>query len=697
MTDSELKAVLQAEKLDAMGSMQSSKLVDERTAAMDYYMGDVSADMPTQDGRSKAVSSDVSDTIEGLMPPLMEIFCSSDEVVKFSPVGPEDVEAAEQETDYVNHVFMQKNPGYIILYSFIKDALLSKNGIVKVCWEEYEKEERETYHDLPEEAFTIISQDPRVEVVEHTPNEDGTHDVTVVASRMYGCAKVYPVPPEEFGISRSARSIAESEYCYHEVKRPRSKLIDEGYDEAQLNRLRAIGEIENDEAQSRNTVEEFQNTGSDLNKAAAKIRVTEHFIVMSYEDGEKARLYKVVTGGEEAEVLRKGGKPDVSPYDAQPFASMTPVPQTHRFWGRSLADMVMDIMREKTALKRAFLDNIYLLNNQRYVVSEAEAGDRTIDDLLVNRPGGMIRVKTNAPAAVVPLQNQPLGQVILPAMEYLDATREWKTGVTRQGQGIDAKALQNQSATAVNQVFTAAQARVKLIARNLAETGIRDLFALLHATIRKNDRQQNTVRLRNKWVTVDPRNWKTRDDMTIEVGLGGGTKAEEVGILMQLLQVQREAMMAPQLGLVEPVNIYNALKKLCEATDLKTVEPYFTDPRQKGPQPPPPDPKMVEAEGKLAIQKQETEAKLQLEQGKAQVEQQTTQAKLSAEIQMLREKMMAEIQLKREQMTAEFALKREEMMLEAQLKREIAAVTARNSIQESDANVANVEMGGNLG
>src|SRR5712672_3211001 len=171
MSPGDLRALLAAEKADALSAMSASKLSEERAAALDYYLGDMSRDMPAPDGRSKAVSTDVADTVEGLMPALMDIFTSGDEVVRFEPVGPEDVAAAEQETDYVNHVFMQQNPGFLVLYSFIKDALLSKVGVVKVWWECREEVERETYLDQPDDAFALIVSQPGVEVVEHTERE----------------------------------------------------------------------------------------------------------------------------------------------------------------------------------------------------------------------------------------------------------------------------------------------------------------------------------------------------------------------------------------------------------------------------------------------------------------------------------------------------------------------------------------------
>jgi hypothetical protein len=171
MSESALKALLANEKADALASVSTSKLASERERALDYYNGDMSQDMPSMDGRSSAVSTDVMDTVEGLMPSLMEIFTSSDEVCEFDPVGPEDEEAAQQETDYVNHVFLQKNDGFLCLYSMIKDALLSKVGVVKVFWHEEEREERETYYDLTDEQFAMIAADPEVEIVEHTEKD----------------------------------------------------------------------------------------------------------------------------------------------------------------------------------------------------------------------------------------------------------------------------------------------------------------------------------------------------------------------------------------------------------------------------------------------------------------------------------------------------------------------------------------------
>jgi hypothetical protein len=373
MRESDLKVILQAEKTDALSAQTASKLSADRERAMDYYLGDMSDDMPVPEGRSQAVSTDVADTIEGLMPSFMEIFASGDEVVSFEPLGADDIERAQQETEFVNYVFTQLNDGFVILYTLIKDALLSKVGVVKVWPEKKESEERESYFDQTDDAIGVTMEDPNVEIVERTekPQADGSmlYDFTVSSKRETVIARVEPVPPEEFGISRNAKNVRDSNYCFHETKPTEGDLIADGYDEAQIKALASYAAAESSEESSRDTVEESTATQGDagLNTTNRLIRVTEHYIRMDYEQNGKPCLYRVTTGGEDSVVLKRNGKPDIEKIDLMPFAAMTPVIVPHRFIGRAIADLVMDIQRIKTALLRAMLDNAYLSNNPRTI------------------------------------------------------------------------------------------------------------------------------------------------------------------------------------------------------------------------------------------------------------------------------------------------------------------------------------------
>lgn len=682
-----LRTIISAQKADALAATQSAKLTIERERADRYYMGDMSADLPTEEGRSSAVSSDVADTIEGLMPALMDIFAGSDEVVRFEPVGPEDEQAAQQETDYVNHVFMQLNPGFMVLYSFLKDALLSKVGIAKVWWEEREEEEDETYFDLSDDQFAILAQgvlasDGQLEIIEHTVHaaesgateqgdapelpEAATHDVKVRTTKKYAQAKVLGVPPEEFGIERNARTIKDCNYCFHDVvTKTRADLIAEGYDENQVNALPEYLGLTSAEELARDSVWEHSSGGaSAINNASQVVKITEHYCRMDYEGNGKPKLYQVVTGGDQGEVMKRDGKLAVEEYDMIPFAAATPVPITHRFFGRSIADLVMEIQKVKTALLRGLLDNVYLHNDPRIEVAETNAGPNTLDDLLVSRRGGIVRTKTAG--GLIPLVTADITGSVYPALEYMDSVREMRTGVTRQGQGIDANALQNQSATAVNQVFTMAQARMKLIARILGETGIRDLFSLLHATIRKHGQEAQTVRLRNQWVQVDPRNWKTRNDMTIHVGLGTGGKAEQFAQTMQIANFQKEMVLGGKTNIVDDAKLYNTAAQLAKLAGHKNPDQFFNDPSAKDPQtgqplypppPPQPDPKIMQIQMQAQLDQQADERKAKIEAVQAQADIATQNKKTEAEM---------------VQSQQDFQLKKELALLDFQLQRELA-------------------------
>jgi hypothetical protein len=472
-----------------------------------------------------------------------------------------------------------------------------------------------------------------------------THDVTIVTTRKLAQARVMGVPPEEFGIERGARSIRDCNYCFHEVvTKTEAELIAEGFDADQI---KSLGDYTGNtaiETLARDTVEEhFEAMSGDANPAARLVRITEHYVRMDYEGSGRPCLYQVITGGDQDEILRKDGKDCITPVDAMPFAATTPVPVTHRFFGRSIADLVMPLQREKTALKRGALDNLYLHNNPRVEVAEANAGPNTLDDLLVSRPGGVVRTKT---AGGLNWQVVPdITASIYPMLQYLDAELETRTGLAKQAQGIDANALQNQSATAVAQVFSASQMRIKLIARIMAE-GVRDIFALLHGTIRKHGQQRQTVRLRNAWINVDPRNWKTRDDMTINVGLGSGGKAQQFAQTMAIANVQKELAAAGKSNLVGDRELYNTAAELTRIMGHKNPDRFFSDPAAINPQTgqllhpppappqPPPDPKLLAAQAKAQADQAMAAHKAQLAQQQAQNDTIHQQVKIQAEIEL---------------------------------------------------------------
>jgi hypothetical protein len=687
MSEDELMALLSSEKAEAIATMDASEISSEREDAMDYYLGDMTKDLPSVEGQSKAVSTDVADTVLGMMPFLMDIFCSSEDVVRFNPVGPDDEKAAEQESDYVNHVFMNQNPGFVVLYEFIFDALLQKLGAVKVWWEEHDEEEKETYLGLSEDQFAqvamdVLQSDGQLEIIEHDVEQKpdpmsgqplAVHNVKLLRTKNYAQAKVLACAPEEVGWGRDTRTMRECNYFFHSPpNQTEASLIAQGYDEEQIKSLPTHTFGTNSEELARNTVGEDDFAGGTANRATRSIQVTEHYVRMDYKGEGKPCLYKVTTAGEKNQVLKKDGKPDVEEVDVIPFAVQSPIIQPHRLCGRSLADLVMDIQRINTSLLRGVLDNSYMVANPRHEVAESGANANTLDDLLTVRRNGIVRVKT--PGTVQPLATQSIVGELLPVMTYMDQIREMRSGVTRTGQGVDANALQNQSATAVAHVFTMAQAKMKLIARIFAETGVRDMFWLLHATVRKHGQKAETVRLRNQWQTVDPRNWVARNDMTVDVGLGSGGKAEQFAQTMALANFQKELVLGGKSNIVDDAKLYNTAAKLAKIMGHKSPDPFFNDPtatkpdgtpKYPAPQPQPPEAVQV-AQIKAQTDQQTMQVQSQLDaqadQRKAQIETVQMQADIAAQDKKTQAEMIQserEYQLKEKLAILEFNLERE--------------------------------------
>lgn len=476
------------------------------------------------------------------------------------------------------------------------------------------------------------------------------HDITIVTTKKLAQARVLGVPPEEFGIERSARDIKTCNYCYHEVvTKTESELITEGFDEDQIRSLGDYTGNSDVETIARDSVQETMG-GNGINTAARLVKITEHYVRMDYEGNGRACLYLVVTGGDQGEILKKDGKECIEPIDVIPFATTTPVPITHRFFGRSIADLVMDIQKIKTALMRGMLDNVYLHNAPRPVVSEAHSGPNTIDDILTVRQGSPIRMKQ--PGGIEWQVVPDITGSIYPALSYLDGTREMRTGVSKQSQGVDANALQNQTAEAVATVFNASQMRMKLIARIMAE-GVRDIFSLLHHTIRTRGQEQQTVRLRNQWVPVDPRNWKTRNDMTINVGLGTGGKAQQFAQTTALANVQKEMIQGGLTQVVDPKKVYNTAAELARIMGHRNPDKFFNDPDEKNadgtpkypPPPPAVDPKLEQIKLQAQTDQLAAQQKADIEKLQAQADIATQNSKTNAEIALAQQKADLEAKL----------------------------------------------------
>ena len=620
VTEEELVSRIKNEITDALG--YGDELSKQREIAMEYYYS-----LPfgnEVEGRSQYVDSTVQDTIEWIKPSLMRVFASGDEMVKFTPHGPEDVAASAQATDYVNYVFQKDNPGWEILYSWFTDALLQKNGIVKVWWEEYGAAEREEYHNLEEMELQSLIENPNVEVVEHTQHGEGLHDLVILRTDYGGKVKIENVPPDEFLISREAKDIQDARFVCHRVIKTLSELRemypDEDLDENNLGSGEEDADILSGERQARF---DFDNTAyfgvgnSEPEDALKTYWLHESFVRTDYDGDGIAELRKVCTVGDYVLANEE--------IDNVPFVSITPIKIPHKFFGLSVADLVTDLQLYKSVLMRNLMDNMYNQNFGRYAVLEGQAN---LDDLLTQRPGGVVRVKS--PNAVMPLTTPPLEPYSFQMLEYLDGIRESRAGVSKMAQGLDENALTSHTtATAVNVVMNNAQSRVELIARQFAETGVKDLMKRIYELLLKYQDKGRVVMLRNEWVSVRPDMWNDQMDCTVSVALGNGSKDQQMAHLSQIMSFASQAMQGG-LSIVTEQNIYNLGAALIKAMGYQNVEDFLTPPqeRQEGPSP---------EEQAAQMEMQNKTKELEIKQGELQVkmmkvQQEAAEAKVDARL-----------------------------------------------------------------
>ena len=654
MDEYQLNSILTSEIRDSLNHFDS-EFSQERIRAMDFYLGEPMGN--EVEGRSQVVSTEVSDTVEAIIPNLMRVFTSNDQYVRFNGRRAEDEARAEQITDYVNYVINHDNEGYKLFYNWFKDALLFRLGVVKYYYDEQDSVTEEEYENLSPEELTALMANPDMEVigVEETSTDEmledpetgemmpvaSTFNIKVKVTEKSGKIRVENVPPEEFLVNRRATSLEDAHFVAHRTVMTVSDLIALGYDRDVVERHAGSYNLEVDEERTNRFQDLEANTGIDAaDPSLAEVVYYECFMKCDYDgDGiaEMRRICAIGEGGEE--VLMN------EPFDHVPFAVVSPILMPHRLIGRSIYDMTEDLQVIKSTLLRQYLDSVYTSTLPRMGVVE---GMVNIDDVLDGTAGGVIRMRQAG--MIQPITGTPVGGEVRPLMDYIDQLKEQRTGMSKASQGLDANALQSTTASAISATVRGAQVKLESYARTMAETGVKALFkGILHLATRF-DQKPRIMRLRNQFVPVDPREWHSEFDVVVQVGLGTADDEQKIAFLTQIAQKQEQILM--QLGAENPVvsmsQYVNTLRSIAEIGGFKDADQFFNNPQQ------------------IAMMQQQMAQQPQPEDAR--------RAEIEAEMALKRERMVMEIELEREKMQAELELRRAELAAEAEL-RQLKALT----------------------
>jgi hypothetical protein len=718
--ESDIKALI-AHEIRSATSYDDSELSDKRARALEYYQGEM-RDVPPLANRSQVVSRTVSDAIDRMLPGILKIFTGGDRWVEYEPQTQQDEEVADQASDYVTYLFRRKNDGYRIFHDSVFDTLTQSYAIIKHWWDDYEDYKEEKYHGLSEQEVSlllqegdieILGQEVREEVLEGVPTLLYNIKVKRIKSRGKVCIEV--IPPEDFLIDKEAMTIDEARFCAQRTQKTRSDLIEMGFkreDVDKLTRWRSHDFTEESLAREgdRTRVDDIHDESQayvEFYECYAKVDVNGDGV------GEMIRAYYAGHGGS-GELL------DWEEFDGDyPFTDIQGLPFPHRFDGQSIAEKLIDVQRITTVLTRQATDNIYAHNVPQPIV---------VENSVINKDA-LINPKFGQPIWVRKGQDKPLewrdtpfvADKTLMMLEFYDNIIERRTGISKASMQLDPESLQNQTATASQIMKDSSTAMIEHMARNMAE-GYRKMFRAILKLVCQYQEKAEVIRLRGKWVTMDPRSWNADMDCEVNVGLGTGSRDRDMAALSLVANEQKQLMAAyAQYGYMPGAiqmlpKLVKTLVKQAEAAGLKNANDLFPElapeelqgMMQQSMQPQQ-DPKMQSEIAKMQLEQQKLEADVQLRQadlqlkkyeidqqeGKmaqelelerqrmtldAQNKMQVEQAKLAANIEKERAQMQADIEAERIKMQMQLQLKREEMQMNAQMQREQASKPKRMKI-----------------
>jgi hypothetical protein len=639
------------------------EIAPQRIKAQRYFDGEV--DIGFEEGRSRVVATKCREVVRGMKPSIQRIFLTSEKPVEFVPRGPEDVQSAEQATQYISYKF-QQHDGYRVLNDVFQDAMVKKAGIAYVYHKENMETEIHTFTNLTDEAFTVIVKEDDVEVLEHearmtiTVDEMGMeietpeHDVKIARSMPHGDLCIESVPPEDFFVDRNARSIDDC-YCVgHSTEMRVSDLLAMGFS------LDDLADLDGSQYSTMDDEAEFERRGyatddddENTSTASKKITVTTAYMELDIEGSGVPVLYQFLCAGSSYKLLNF--------YEADhiPYAIFECDPEPHAFFGTSLVDLVMDDQDAATAMLRGVLDNVALTNNPALQIVD---GQVAVDDLLNNEIGRIIRVKS--PAAVSEMTVPFTAGQTLPAMQYFDQLVDNKTGVSKMAQGLDPDVLKSSTATAIAASQEGQTGQAEVIARNFAEGGMRQLFQRMLELMVKHTDDEQLMRLNGGFVPVDPRAWDAEMDLIVNVGIGTGRENDRAVALQQAFAIQQQLYQTygPQNGVVTLTQLRNTMADMLALGGIRNADRYFM------PMTPEIEQQMMQQQqqqAQMAAQQPQPDpnaAFLQTEQMKAQTRAQVDMVKAQMDQQYKMHKLGMDDDLQRDEMVQDLAVKVAEIL-----------------------------------
>lgn len=661
---SKLRGVIRREVENCMGR-EGSKLSSERADLKRMYLGyGYSVDDDREErGLSTYVDRTVMETVEWAKPGLLKVFCA-DEVIRYDPKTPQQEQAADDATLYINNVVLGREM-FQLVNSVLTDGLYQRVGW---CLAHFPKRQSKRVRKLTglseQEAVSMVmgaqQEGAQIDVVQRESPRGVLFDVTIRQQVETQEVRLDPVPSEQVIVSSDAQNVENARFIAHWRMKTASELREEGYAQDVIDEL---PQMDNDSDMPETVVSRSVNDAgedSDESRTGARreFKIYEGWFDFDLDGDGIAEKVKATWCGENERCVVLDWE-EWPLYRAPLFAACS-VPLPHQVVGLSLADLVKDLQTLRTEMTRQYLDCLALSNQGELVVNEGSfAGNVELDSLLARGVGAVHRIKGDA--SITPLPVASSSTEALQGLEMSKDLIERRTGISSRTQSLKADALQN-TATGASIMEEAINQRLELIARVYAETFFKPLGRyLLHLVHCYHDKAIQ-LRLKGRFMEFDPRTWDPDMDISVAVGLGTGNRSKLVGAYGQILQIQQAFM--TQLGPNSPVKLSNLVytcHKLAEAAGLEAPERFFgteEDARRieqiMANQPPQPSPEQQ----KIQLEQQKAAAKMQIDKQKVQTEAERKAFEAQAKIALEQQKLEGQMAMKKNEQAMEYMLDR---------------------------------------
>ena len=595
-------------------TLDNNELADKNNQLLEGYDKKPYGD--EEEGYSQVVSDDISAGVESDLTSIVRTFTNGGNIIEFVPMSsdPLAVEEAMQKTEYVNYIVRTQKNSFKILHDWFKSALIQRYSVVKYYvdkrtqvkedkFKNVTKDELVTIEEelqtknvksleiistsepdtsIPEEVKAAISnaiqqdfnslpseqQDALILESGYQPLE--YFDVTFRIIEEVECIKIQCIPTEDFIISEGASSKDDAIVVGDRITKTRGDLLAENYDKELIDSLSTMGNTDiSKNSDIEKTRQEIsygkrstfsENTGD---WASQEVEIYDLYVKIDFDgDGIAERRHILMSGNTilENEV-----------FNHVPYAILSSILMPFEVIGKSRAEFIETTQRMKTVVMRGMFDNFNMSNTQRVAANE----NVNVDDLMDVRPDGIVRVRGNNPINndLIPISTQFTGDRALMILNSLDNAKSITSGNLQQNQGLLKDSVANETATKTSLMDRAGSAKIELVAKNFAETGIKDLFEGIAYLVKRFQDDEKEILVLKKPMIITPYSW-TNDNYLICELLDEEKNLEAMQFIFQL---QKDLILNGSV-LSDELKVYKTLTKITKGLGLYDTSNYFNDP-----------------------------------------------------------------------------------------------------------------------